>query len=186
VVVVDLDLLALAGSDLIAHLRADVSGTRVVVFSPPARRSRGDAVEDGISRLLALLAQPSAEGEQTVVIDLPSEPESVARARRFIEAWCHAWATYPVIDPALLIVSELVTNAITHGGGLHALRLRRDDDSLRIEVVDNGEGSPEVAELSDTAEGGRGLRIIALTARAWGVEDHEHGTKVVWAELPLH
>ena len=185
VVVVDLDLLTLAGSDLIGHLRSDVGGTRIVVFSQREQMGLDDPIDAATTRLIGLLDQLSAEGLQTVVVDLPSEPESVARARRFVESWCHAWSAEAAIDPASLVVSELVTNAITHGGGICALRLRRDKDALRIEVVDRGDGSPEIVVASDTAEGGRGLRIVTLTSSAWGVDDGAEGTKVVWAELPL-
>jgi CheY-like chemotaxis protein len=185
VVVVDLDLLALAGSDLIGHLRADAGGTHIVVFSQPAQVRVDNPIETSVARLIGLLDQHAVEGLQTVVVDLPNEPESVARARRFVESTCHSWAAHDAIDPALLVVSELVTNAITHGGGICALRLRHNKDALRIEVVDRGDGSPEIAAASDTAEGGRGLRIVTLTARAWGVDDGAEGTKVVWAELSL-
>jgi CheY-like chemotaxis protein/anti-sigma regulatory factor (Ser/Thr protein kinase) len=190
IVIVDLDLPRLAGSDLIARLRGEVEGTHLVISSrlggdaarssPGSRRRR-----DEIELLVGLLDQLSSQGLPTVVIDLPNEAASVARARRFVESWCHAWAAISVIDAALLVVSELVTNAITHGGGIYELRLRLNPDALRIEVVDDGKGSPEIPIASDTDEGGRGLRIVTLTTRAWGVEDGDEGTKVIWAELEL-
>ena len=188
VVIVDLDLPRLAGTDLISRLRSDVGGCRVVVSSrsgrmrPPGgndERTRADII-----RLIGILDDLTFERFPTVVIDLPNEPESVARSRRFVESWCRAWDAPEVLDRALLVVSELVTNAITHGGGICELRLRLADDALRIEVVDDGSGSPEIARTSHTDEGGRGLRIVTLTTRAWGVADGDGKTKVIWAEIP--
>jgi anti-sigma regulatory factor (Ser/Thr protein kinase) len=191
VVIVDLDLPRLAGSDLISRLRSEVAGARIVVSTRSGRPSAGGPPSAGdpsawsseVARLLNLVEDSAAERLPAVSIDLPNEPDSVARSRRFVESWCRAWGEREVVDPAVLVASELVTNAITHGGGIYELRLRLTRGSLRVEVVDDGEGSPEIRRASDSDEGGRGLQIVSLTSRAWGVDDGDDGTKVIWAEL---
>ena len=87
-----------------------------------------------------------------------------------------------------LIVSELVTNAVLHGGcGSEApvrLRIDRRPSSVRMEVVDEGEGFTPVPRVAaDRGERGRGLLIVERLAQRWGV-DTGRGT-TVWAELAL-
>jgi nitrite reductase/ring-hydroxylating ferredoxin subunit/uncharacterized membrane protein/anti-sigma regulatory factor (Ser/Thr protein kinase) len=83
---------------------------------------------------------------------------------------------------ALLLTSELVTNAVVHAGGEIGLVARCDADTLRVEVHD-GEANPPVETGSgQEALGGRGIHIVDSLARRWGTESDEHG-KVVWFEL---
>jgi CheY-like chemotaxis protein len=188
VVVVDVDLPHLAGSDAIAHIRAEAPRARIVIS---ARTDRDASAEDrrstidarDVDRMLELVREPHDDGDPAVAIALPNDPASVARARRFVRSWCRAWDESAIVESTLLVVSELVTNAITHGGGLSELRLRLTPDVLRIEVLDAGIGSPEVTASHDTDEGGRGLRIVTMISRGWGVDTGENGSKVIWSEL---
>lgn len=83
---------------------------------------------------------------------------------------------------ALLISSELVTNALRHGEGQIELRVKLLEDRLRIEVVDEGEGgAPAVCEEASD-RGGWGLRIVDQLALGWGVRE---GATHVWADLAL-
>lgn len=85
-------------------------------------------------------------------------------------------------ENALLVTSELVTNAYRHGRGAIELRVRPVRDHVVIEVLD--EGSPrDVAIRPGTGEfGGWGLRIVDQLATEWGVYE---GSTHVWAKLPL-
>ncbi|GAA2726507.1 ATP-binding protein [Actinocorallia aurantiaca] len=86
---------------------------------------------------------------------------------------------------AQLIVSELVTNAVAHGGeGGFRLTVSVGDDVVRIEVADSGVvgKEPQVREAADEDEEGRGLLIVDALTRRWGVHEDGDGT-VVWAEL---
>ncbi|MFE6846733.1 ATP-binding protein [Streptomyces sp. NPDC057686] len=91
-------------------------------------------------------------------------------------------------EDVLLLVSELVSNACIHGGGPHALVLRRGAGRLRIEV---GDGSPEHPRRLRTAgsalPGGHGLLVLERLARSWGWEPYADGQagKTVWAEVPV-
>ena len=183
-VVVDLDLPKLAGSDLVSRIRAAAPSARIVISTRAESDDDAPGAED-VRRIVTLVGDLTSPPSPTVGVDLPSSAASVSRARRFTETWCQAWEITGTIDVALLVVSELVTNAITHGQGTCALRLRIDDGALRVEVGDRGAGSPEITDAGANDEGGRGLRIVALSSRAWGVDGAGEGSKVVWAEIPL-
>ena len=85
-----------------------------------------------------------------------------------------------------MIVSELVTNAITHAhppyGNLISTRFERLESGVRIEVHDSSDSKPERREASAEAESGRGLGLVdALTGGHWGVSDRNGPGKMVWA-----
>ncbi|GAA1090265.1 MULTISPECIES: ATP-binding protein [Kitasatospora] len=86
----------------------------------------------------------------------------------------------------LLVVSELLSNALLHGGSPIELTLVRDGPSARVEVFDGGPGSPAPREPPEAANGpgGRGLHIVDRLSTGWGVVPHHHG-KTVWADLSL-
>jgi anti-sigma regulatory factor (Ser/Thr protein kinase) len=90
-------------------------------------------------------------------------------------------------DDALLLTSELVTNAVRHAGCEWGEQIevvaRRDRSSLRITVSDPGRSrtQPVVRERADA--GGLGLRLVQALARRWAVEHNERTH--VWAELAL-
>jgi anti-sigma regulatory factor (Ser/Thr protein kinase) len=86
------------------------------------------------------------------------------------------------VDPlVVLAVSELVTNAIVHGDGPVGLTVGADDDQVRIEVSDDGDGDPALRARRPHAEdpGGWGLQFVDRAADEWGVR-HEDGRTVVW------
>ncbi|MBP8539091.1 ATP-binding protein [Streptomyces sp. MK37H] len=98
-----------------------------------------------------------------------------------------------VIDDAVLILSELLSNAWRHGrpwrsdhggGTVRAAWTVDEDDRLTVEVTDGGGPTrPLPANPSVTARGGRGLNIIMSLAEEWGVRD-DIGEVTVWALLP--
>ncbi|WP_413102126.1 ATP-binding protein [Streptomyces sp. Inha503] len=98
-----------------------------------------------------------------------------------------------VIDDAVLILSELLSNAWRHGrpwrsdhdgGTVRAAWTVDEDDRLTVEVTDGGGPTrPLPAKPSVTARGGRGLNIIMSLAEEWGVRD-DIGGVTVWALLP--
>ncbi len=82
-----------------------------------------------------------------------------------------------------LIVTELVTNAVSHGEA-PVFSVSWDGESVRIEVFDNGAGRPVVRPLDATATSGRGMALVDAVADRWGVEETPAG-KTVWAEVGL-
>jgi anti-sigma regulatory factor (Ser/Thr protein kinase) len=84
------------------------------------------------------------------------------------------------------VVTELVTNVYKHVGfGQIVIRVFEDerDDSMVVEVWDQGERMPEIREAEDMEESGRGLFMMSLLAREWGVRPLTEGGKIVWAKL---
>ncbi|MFJ6636261.1 ATP-binding protein [Streptomyces sp. NPDC091376] len=90
-------------------------------------------------------------------------------------------------ETALLVVSELVTNAVKHGRGVTAMRFRWQGPCLRIEVSDYAAAAPAVLAESADREGGRGMSIVSALCEDWGVRHRSHdlatGGKTVFATL---
>ncbi|HEV2368631.1 MAG TPA: SpoIIE family protein phosphatase [Acidimicrobiales bacterium] len=85
-------------------------------------------------------------------------------------------------DDVELVVSELVTNAILHAGGLRAFNVRPVDGGVRLEVRDDSPDAPVLGWLSPDSMTGRGLRLVASIASRFGAEPDGAG-KNVWAEV---
>jgi two-component sensor histidine kinase len=83
-------------------------------------------------------------------------------------------------ERAVLVVSELTTNAIVHAGGVRYLQVNRNDGRIRVEVADASPRHPGPVRVKLTS--GRGLLMVEALAKAWGSEPRSWG-KVVWAEL---
>ena len=125
-----------------------------------------------------------AEAGTTLSADL----RAVADARRFLLQTLRAWGIDgDVSASAELIVSELVTNAITHTGSSPRLEISHlgDSGALRVAVSDGSTRHPATRDAGPDALGGRGMAIVEVLAERWGVSDQGEG-KVVWAQLVLH
>ncbi|MFI6284718.1 SpoIIE family protein phosphatase [Streptomyces sp. NPDC051018] len=110
-------------------------------------------------------------------------PDAIVHARRFTARTLRSWGAAEEMDVALLIVSELVTNAIAHTRGQVRLDLTLFQDRLRIAVNDSSPRSPaRPAGLDLDATGGRGLLIVEALATAYGSLPFAGG-KQVWAEV---
>lgn len=107
-------------------------------------------------------------------------PNEVARARRVVRAALHAWhleAEEPTME---LIVSELVSNALVHGGGITTVHMWTEADRLGLEVADEGGRSRTTPALrSGDGVGGWGLRLVEELSDDWGVHVDEQRT-LVW------
>lgn len=108
---------------------------------------------------------------------LPRTCDGVALAREFTRVTLCA---SPLLEDALLVVTELVTNAVLHGRGAPLLRLRTAPARLRIEVADESPRPPK--RRTSGPDGGWGLALVELLTAEWGVVRSGRG-KVVWCEL---
>ena len=125
-----------------------------------------------------------------VLVDADITPRSNAAlvAREMVVRTAEGIAA-PTLDDVLLIVSELVTNAVRHGpgGGPIHLQVRRNG-VVRIEVQDLGAGFDPpiraVREPGDLPTGGFGLVIVQRLSTEWGIAPRGAPT-LVWAELAL-
>ena len=113
-------------------------------------------------------------------------PESSARLRSLLWSSLACWSCDgDRADSAALVLSELVGNAVRHASGQSLqVRLRREEDVLRISVQDGSPTPPAPREASAEDESGRGMLIIDALSTAWGWERLPTG-KVVWADVRL-
>jgi serine/threonine-protein kinase RsbW len=114
----------------------------------------------------------------------PGRADQITLARDFTK---RVLGSCPVADEAVLLVSELATNALEHtmtgNGGQFEVTIYRDKTSLLIGVTDNGsDKTPASGNLDPEAETGRGLRLVELIAHRWGHCGGRHG-HTVWFEL---
>ena len=115
---------------------------------------------------------------------LPDDPAAAELARRHVRETCGA-LDREAVDTLVLLVSELVANAVEHGTGPLHMMLDSRDGRVRMEVQDGSTTDPEVQDPGLLSEGGRGLMIVDTLADAWGVRGVPDG-KSVWLELDLH
>ncbi|MGW1271639.1 SpoIIE family protein phosphatase [Streptomyces sp. NPDC002491] len=157
------------------------SGTR-----PPHQRGdlsgRGPLHVDDRPRSSVITARAAASFEPV--------GRSVATARAFVRDTLQGWGFADVVDDAVVLTSELVTNAVVHAGTHADVLCLRSDDGVRIEVADRYpereiplQGSPATMGSPDR-EGGRGLQLCAAIASRWGVE-YTPTRKQVWFQLDL-
>jgi len=106
---------------------------------------------------------------------------SAAVARQFTRSTLTTWDCGGSHDDIVLVVSELVTNALLHGHGTPVVRLVDEPDRLRIEVCDDSPLLPVSHNVTEAS--GLGLRVVEQVSAAWGASRRGRG-KVVWCELP--
>jgi DNA-binding NarL/FixJ family response regulator len=192
IVVLDLGLPDLAGKEVLTGLRDASPTVKVVVFSgtePEDSAGNADQVEGYAlkdSQLDYLVELLETVGRQRIgqrSVHLPADVASAREARAFTRSVLDEWAAPDVVDDALLVVSEMVTNAVTHAESACELRISVSPIAVRVEVVDQGGGTPDPMPPSTTRNGGRGLHLVDALTAAWGVEPVNGGGKTVWAEL---
>ncbi|MBT2408039.1 MULTISPECIES: ATP-binding protein [unclassified Streptomyces] len=114
-------------------------------------------------------------------------PRSVGRARHDLGKVLAGWGLSEIEDDALVVLSELLTNAVQHArvpkGREIETRYLRHGDGVRLEVHDAASLRPEVGALGPAPSGGRGLMLVTALADRWAVGDQSGPGKVVWAVL---
>ena len=140
--------------------------------------------DEDLDYLIDLLETLGSARQDHATIDLRRDLGSVMQARRFVRETFAGWGVSRAVDDALIVVSELVTNAITHADSPCQVRLSIDQTSVRVEVFDEGVGTPDPQPSSSTSEHGRGLHLISAPTAAWGIQQIPDDGKIVWAELP--
>ncbi len=108
-------------------------------------------------------------------------------ARRFLTGVLAGWgASEEAIERAELLVSELVSNAVLHGGAGEVTLLATEIDAVngayRVEVRNNGGVEPVMRRAERDHLSGRGLQLVDHLAVAWGSNTTENQT-AVWFEL---
>ncbi|MFF5515790.1 ATP-binding SpoIIE family protein phosphatase [Streptomyces coeruleorubidus] len=112
---------------------------------------------------------------------LPARDDAAARARTLVSALLGRWHTRAdTRDKVVLVVDELVANAVRFAGGPLTVRLIRTGHGLLCEVGDTGNGRPRLGRNELLDDSGRGLQVVHRLTTRWGVRWTETG-KVVWA-----
>ncbi|MFI6374133.1 SpoIIE family protein phosphatase [Streptomyces sp. NPDC050546] len=112
-------------------------------------------------------------------------PQAVGHARRFARRTLRSWGVTEDFDAALLVVSELVTNALVHTDGQVRMDLTLVSNRLRIAIADASPRSPvRPTSIGWEATGGRGVLLVEALSATWGTLPVSGG-KQVWAELAL-
>ena len=121
--------------------------------------------------------------------DLAASPQDPRLVRRWAAGVLQDWELGSELDRALLVLNELVTNALVHSPGGGLCRLTVDGGALEVLVTDHGSGPPRRAlrAATDVPEapswerpGGRGLQIVAAMSDSWGLVLPDGGAGV-WA-----
>jgi anti-sigma regulatory factor (Ser/Thr protein kinase) len=112
-------------------------------------------------------------------------PDAVMHARRFTARVLRSWQETRETDAILLVVSELVTNAMTHTQGEVHLHLTLAGERMRVAVSDCSPRAPvKSATIDWEATGGRGIMLVEAVCAAWGSVPVSGG-KQVWGEIEL-
>ncbi|MCZ0207978.1 ATP-binding protein [Streptomyces sp. UMAF16] len=126
-------------------------------------------------------------------LEIRPDPAEVGRARRWTRsrlAGSGITADEPLAETLILLVSELVTNAVVHTGRPAVLRLclpgaaagSGAPSPVRVEVADTSTRAPQPRCAGDDATGGRGLALVECLADRWGWSPEGAG-KSIWCEL---
>ncbi|WP_179272610.1 ATP-binding protein [Streptomyces sp. XY006] len=123
-------------------------------------------------------------------LEIRPDPAEVGRARRWARsrlAGSGIQADEPLAETLILLVSELVTNAVVHTGRPAVLRLSlppavTEEATVRLEVADRSGRAPVPRCAGDEATGGRGLALVDGLADRWGWSVEATG-KRIWCEL---
>ena len=116
-------------------------------------------------------------------LQLPMTDGSVARARTFLREAACGEHTAAVVDRAVLLVSELVTNGIRYGAPPVIVAVACDGTrGLVVTVTDHAPALPRPRPGDPRAEGGHGLNLVDYVSDDWGV-DPRSDSKAVWFSL---
>lgn len=124
-----------------------------------------------------------------VQLEIGADPAEVGRARRWARSTlegCGVGGDGPLAETLLLLISELVTNAVVHTGNPSVLRMvlpaRRAPGAVRVEVADMSACPPRRRNADGDETSGRGLELVSGLADRWGWR-HEGFGKSIWCEL---
>lgn len=189
-VLIDLSTMTMTGRDTAAvftRIMAEAvlwPDVLVVVCAPAGlTRSLGPAVLDPRLVFGSVRAARSAAlaNVPTVSEILLPVADAARRARTVVTDACRRWDEADLADPAMLVASELVTNATVHAHTMMTMQVRLRPCHLRIAVFD-GSSAPAGTRRAGPAGDGRGLHLVDAVSTAWGSTPLSSG-KVVWSAL---
>ena len=170
------DALALALAELDGPLRPEAPDRLMSMLLP-------DGPDDDVALLLAQADESPSDA--TLCFSLGGDITEVAAVRQRAGEMLAGWGVRgETRDDALLLLSELTTNALLHGRGPIEVRLSRDRGHLTLEVHDGAPTLPRPSRPGADDEHGRGLLLVSLLSARWGTRPTPEG-KAVWCVLAL-
>ncbi|HEY0537985.1 MAG TPA: ATP-binding protein [Actinoallomurus sp.] len=117
-------------------------------------------------------------------LPLPPHPIASRQAHRVLEWALRDWAVEAeTADNARVVLSEMVTNALTHSLEVFRLALGLHGDHILVEVWDGADGMPRVGLPDQLALNGRGMFLVDALSKEWGVRPDPEGGKTIWAKV---
>lgn len=114
---------------------------------------------------------------------LNADPKCVSEARKLTRHTLESWGMATLGEVAVLLVSELATNAILHARSPVGIIMRTNSVGIRVYVCDDSPAPPRVRRFRTEAATGRGVRLLETLASSWGVQSNSDGGKCVWFTL---
>ncbi|MEV5383722.1 ATP-binding protein [Streptomyces sp. NPDC052721] len=139
---------------------------------------------DGHDDVTLLLTQLPAALPATAATDLPATPESVPAGRDFLGKALGTRDCVGAADDPLLLLSEILTNAVQHAQGPIGVHACRTDTDLTVEISDRSPHLPQPRLAAEDEESGRGLLLVRALADDWGVRPTDGG-KTTWFSLKV-
>jgi PAS domain S-box-containing protein len=171
-------------------------GRLIEALTPPPER-----VEEVPARALAILHDADGHLDDVALlavrpftpaapelarVALSGSPSAPGEARSFTQGAGEAWGLPPeLLESAMLVASELVTNAVVHGVGELELRLHRSTRKLCLEVVDASGRMPQHRPAVLHREDGREIDLVDALSVRWGARTLSEFGRIVWCELAL-
>ena len=113
------------------------------------------------------------------MLALEAKLDAASLARRHVRARLLDWELEELLDPVLLLTSEVVTNALLHSGTRLTVQVERSGAGVQVGVEDGSTVPPVHRRHSTTASTGRGVQLLEAIAQEWGWLPTAHG-KLVW------
>lgn len=185
----DIENLNAAVFPALGHVVAGADGELLLAVASPGVRDVLHRARPLFVRVFdtcdqAIAAATRAPARRRVTRQLPADQHAGRTARRVLDEVCRRWELPLLRDPALLIVTELATNAVQYAGGPVELCVTVRHRVLRIEISDGSTVLPVAVEPAPGVRPGHGLRLVDSLASHWGVLRTRWG-KTVWADLVI-
>lgn len=119
----------------------------------------------------------------TKTVRLRGKPRSAREAREFVRAALRQAHFAGDCELAVLLTSEVATNALRHGDSLTAIEVVVSDRRLHVETSDAEATEPVVCAVGPCATNGRGMALVESVADGWGVELTPGDGKTVWFDM---
>jgi hypothetical protein len=161
--------------------------TLVFACAPPALvaavRQRGNDIASYPSVDAACDRVHAREPRYRLREALPASPVAAPVARRLLGRACRSWSVQDLLEPAELVTTELVANAVRHAGGHVVLTVSLRQGDLQISVGDDSPALPRQLTAAASDEHGRGLLMVEALCKDWGIMTCVGDGKVVWAKV---